>query len=102
MLFGRISRVYVNRDCNIYQVYFPGFGVENTATQSIPCTLQEATVTVYTKRECLRQSSLTSSDLGFGTVCAGKIEGGVDSCQGDSGGPLQYLSMGKYTILGKR
>ncbi|XP_078252926.1 transmembrane protease serine 9-like [Rhinoraja longicauda] len=65
---------------------------------SLPNILQEADVKVIDDRTCrnIYRSLITGRML-----CAGVLEGGVDSCQGDSGGPLSCReSAGSWFLAG--
>ncbi|XP_054854865.1 kallikrein-14-like [Eublepharis macularius] len=62
-----------------------GWGTVSSPQASFPNVLQCANVRLFSRRYC------ESSYPGLITknmICAGILEGGVDSCQGDSGGPL--------------
>ncbi|KAM6967407.1 trypsin-2-like [Aplochiton taeniatus] len=48
-----------------------------------PFNLQCADVPIVSHEDCSRSYKITER-----MVCAGYMEGGIDSCQGDSGGPL--------------
>ncbi|XP_071811004.1 transmembrane protease serine 9-like isoform X2 [Apostichopus japonicus] len=75
-----------------------GWG-DTTESGSSPNTLQEAEVNLFTDEECLQ---FYGSDFNPNTmICAGYIEGGIDTCQGDSGGPLVCEDVnGKWHLVG--
>ncbi|NXN96832.1 TMPS9 protease, partial [Rhinopomastus cyanomelas] len=62
-----------------------GWGNLQEGNDTVPETLQKATVAIIEQETCdfLYNFSLTDQ-----MICAGFLEGKVDSCQGDSGGPL--------------
>uniref|UniRef100_H2Z086 Peptidase S1 domain-containing protein n=1 Tax=Ciona savignyi TaxID=51511 RepID=H2Z086_CIOSA len=67
-----------------------GYGTTNPTREVYPDMLQEATVPLIAHRKCVRMYSrvVDKTYMQDSMLCAGYIEGGVDSCQGDSGGPL--------------
>ena len=62
-----------------------------------PTVLHEAQVSGVTNQECMESYGTSITDR---MLCAGRIEGGIDSCQGDSGGPLTVSENGKHTVVG--
>jgi secreted trypsin-like serine protease len=64
-------------------------------------TLRAASVPIVSDTTC-GSVLVYGSDFDQGTmVCAGYMEGGVDTCQGDSGGPLESpLEDGDYRLVG--
>ncbi|XP_038221918.1 serine protease snake-like [Zerene cesonia] len=78
-----------------------GWGVIETAGKTTSPELQAANVDIIDSNQCAALLHTSCNRLWCGLeshqLCAGKLEGGVDTCQGDSGGPLQakipvYLS----------
>ncbi|ESO89233.1 hypothetical protein LOTGIDRAFT_68977, partial [Lottia gigantea] len=62
-----------------------------------PDILRAAVVPLLPNAEC---DSLYIGDITSRMLCAGYIEGGIDTCQGDSGGPLVCNINNKYTLMG--
>lgn len=92
---------------------------------SIPCTLREARILIYSDKDCKKMINSTGNDGNAlqHAICAGYISGGIDACQvkkvaclcsdasynlfffhyiqGDSGGPLLVTSYdGRYILQG--
>ncbi|XP_048469932.1 transmembrane protease serine 9-like isoform X1 [Rhincodon typus] len=75
-----------------------GWGFLNENNVSLPIILQKAIVQIFNQSECAR---LYSDPVTPQMICAGFIDGQVDSCQGDSGGPMVCEeSPGKWLLAG--
>ncbi|XP_047506258.1 clotting factor G beta subunit-like [Pieris napi] len=76
-----------------YDAYITGWGVTDETAKKLSPVLQAAEVDIIDSSECNTLLTPFSNRNWWGVMdhqlCAGKLEGGVDTCQGDSGGPLQ-------------
>ncbi|XP_071371407.1 transmembrane protease serine 2 [Centroberyx affinis] len=68
------------------QAWITGWGTLYSQGSS-PDNLMQAQVTIYSRDTCNRKEVL-DGEVTDSMICAGKLQGGVDTCQGDSGGPL--------------
>ncbi|XP_071953174.1 uncharacterized protein [Antedon mediterranea] len=79
--------------------YVTGYGAQNIVNRTTD-VMHEAPVTVYSNTKC-REFQRTHAIITDNQICAGELEGGVDTCQGDSGGPLVCLgSDDKWYLVG--
>uniref|UniRef100_A0A8C2IBP9 Transmembrane serine protease 2 n=1 Tax=Cyprinus carpio TaxID=7962 RepID=A0A8C2IBP9_CYPCA len=62
-------------------------------------TLQEAKIQLIDRTTCNSQP-VYDRQITDTMICAGKLEGGVDSCQGDSGGPLVTKENSLWWLVG--
>ncbi|XP_022115643.2 clotting factor G beta subunit-like [Pieris rapae] len=84
-----------------YDAYITGWGVTDETVRTLSSVLQDAEVDIIDSSKCNTLLSPFTNRNWWGLMdhqlCAGKLEGGVDTCQGDSGGPLQLkLQETKY------
>ncbi|KAM9788455.1 transmembrane protease serine 2-like [Neosynchiropus ocellatus] len=80
------------------QAWITGWGALQSSGPS-PDTLNQAEVTMYKTETCNRWDILNGA-VTEAMICAGKLEGGVDSCQGDSGGPLVVKEADLWWLVG--
>ncbi|KAM7398564.1 hypothetical protein PAMA_006458 [Pampus argenteus] len=64
-----------------------------------PDKLNQAEVTIYSRETC-NSPTILNGEITETMICAGKLQGGVDSCQGDSGGPLVVKKANVWWLAG--
>lgn len=74
-----------------------GWGL-TSGTGSGSDLLLSATVPIVSDADCALRDQVSLAEA-QAMVCAGYVEGGIDTCQGDSGGPLTVVSGAGATIL---
>ncbi|XP_040906700.1 transmembrane protease serine 2 [Toxotes jaculatrix] len=68
------------------QAWITGWGALRSSGPS-PDKLNQAQVTIYSRETC-NSPQVLNGQVTQTMICAGRLQGGVDTCQGDSGGPL--------------
>ncbi|XP_073686088.1 transmembrane protease serine 2 [Garra rufa] len=78
--------------------YITGWGALRSGG-SAPDALQEAKINLIDRMTC-NSRPVYNGRITDTMICAGKLEGGVDSCQGDSGGPLVVKENSLWWLVG--
>ncbi|CAM9100627.1 unnamed protein product, partial [Lampetra planeri] len=81
-----------------HPAWITGWGALRSSGLS-PDVLNQAQVTIY-KRDICNRREILDGRVTEVMICAGRLQGGVDSCQGDSGGPLVVKKEGVWSLLG--
>lgn len=80
------------------QAWITGWGNLWSSGQS-PDILNQAKVTIYSRETC-NSPEVLNGRITATMICAGELQGGVDSCQGDSGGPLVVKEGNTWFLTG--
>jgi len=81
--------------------FISGWGDLESGAQDFPDDLHAAEIEIISDEACGSGSSYGSDFIAETMVCAGFLEGGVDTCQGDSGGPLVVpIDGGGFRLVG--
>ncbi|ESP04586.1 hypothetical protein LOTGIDRAFT_56436, partial [Lottia gigantea] len=72
-----------------------GWGV-TSALSTQPTILQEAIIPILRQASCSAYGNLMDGNK----ICAGYLQGGIDSCEGDSGGPLMCADGELWVLAG--
>lgn len=80
------------------QAWITGWGALRSSGPS-PDKLNQAQVTIYSRETC-NQPRVLDGEVTETMICAGKLEGGVDTCQGDSGGPMVVKEGNHWWLAG--
>ncbi|XP_072301353.1 transmembrane protease serine 3 [Eucyclogobius newberryi] len=78
--------------------WISGWGATDNGGESSEL-LRYALVPLISTKECT-QPDVYPGLISAGMICAGYLEGGVDSCQGDSGGPLACEDSSLWKLVG--
>uniref|UniRef100_A0A3P9IUK0 Transmembrane serine protease 3a n=1 Tax=Oryzias latipes TaxID=8090 RepID=A0A3P9IUK0_ORYLA len=77
--------------------WISGWGATEEDGDSV--VLRSAVVPLISTRTC-NQPEVYAGHISSWMICAGYLEGGVDSCQGDSGGPLACHDPSAWKLVG--
>uniref|UniRef100_A0A3Q0R4B9 Transmembrane serine protease 2 n=1 Tax=Amphilophus citrinellus TaxID=61819 RepID=A0A3Q0R4B9_AMPCI len=80
------------------QAWITGWGALSSSGP-YPYILNQAQVTIYSRDTC-NAPQVLDGQVTETMICAGKMQGGVDSCQGDSGGPLVVKESNTWWLAG--
>ena len=82
--------------------FVAGWGLTDSSDPTSAATkLMEVEVAILDMAECNGNMAYngTLGNENFTMICAGSMEGGIDSCQGDSGGPLICLNGNNEAVV---
>ncbi|KAL4609098.1 transmembrane protease serine 3 [Arapaima gigas] len=79
--------------------WISGWGATEDGGESASVTLRSAQVPLLSSKAC-SQPGVYHGFISPWMICAGYLEGGVDSCQGDSGGPLACKDSSVFKLVG--
>ncbi|XP_034008581.1 transmembrane protease serine 2 [Trematomus bernacchii] len=88
----------VGVDLSEHPAWITGWGALRSSGPT-PDRLNQAQVTIYSRENCNRPQVL-EGQITRTMICAGKLQGGVDTCQGDSGGPLVVKEANVWWLVG--
>ncbi|XP_068187215.1 transmembrane protease serine 2-like [Antennarius striatus] len=81
-----------------HRAWISGWGSLRQSGPS-PNILNQAQVTIYSRETC-NAPAVLNGGVTRNMLCAGELQGGVDTCQGDSGGPLVVKEGNSWWLAG--
>ncbi|KAK5858928.1 hypothetical protein PBY51_003035 [Eleginops maclovinus] len=88
----------VGMDLSEHQAWITGWGALQSSGSS-PDRLNQAQISIYNRDTC-NSPQVLDGQVTETMICAGKLQGGVDTCQGDSGGPLVVKEANVWWLAG--